>query len=190
MKEIEISMGSGKSMEIGRIESFIKKHPIYQFGIVPVSEIPFSQKVRDICRNECKRYGTSWSCPPAVGTVEECRKRCQSYRCALIFSTVADASNAYDFDSMLQTQETHEDITQKLVDRIVKDGNNVLALSSNSCSLCRECTYPDGQCRFPHHMHPCIESYGIVVAPLLEKLDMDYSIDEKNVLWFSILFIS
>lgn len=190
MENIDLSLKKENPMEVGRIESFLKKYPIYQFAIVPVSEIPFSEKVRDICKHECERYGTSWSCPPAVGTVEECKKRCMNYKFALIFSTVAETDEAYDLGSVLKTQTGHEDITLKLADRIAKDGNNVFALSSNSCSLCRECTYPDGKCRFPHHMHPCIESYGIVVVPLLEKLEMDYSIGEKLVLWFSILFIS
>lgn len=180
----------GKPMEVGRIESFLTKYPIYQYNIVHVDEIPFSKKVRDICREECPRYRTSWSCPPAVGTVEDCKERCMGYNCALIFSTVAEASDAYDFDSVLKTQSEHEEITLRISDQIQKDGNNVLTLSSNSCAICRECTYPGGLCRFPHHMHPCIESYGIVLAPLLEKLEMDYSIGEKQVLWFSILFIS
>lgn len=189
MKELGLTM-EGKPMEIDRIESFVAKHPIYQYSIVPVSEIPFSENVREICKNECNRYGKSWSCPPAVGTVEECRERCMQYKLALVFSTVAETGDAYDFDSVLHTNAEHEDITLRIVDRIEKDGNQVLALSSNSCALCHDCNYPNGMCRFPHHMHPCIESYGIVVAPLLEKLGMDYAISEKQVLWFSILFIS
>ena len=110
MKELGLTM-EGKPMEIDRIESFVAKHPIYQYSIVPVSEIPFSENVREICKNECNRYGKSWSCPPAVGTVEECRERCMQYKLALVFSTVAETGDAYDFDSVLHTNAEHEDIT-------------------------------------------------------------------------------
>lgn len=189
MNEHGLTM-EGKTMEIDRIESFLAKHPIYQYSIIPVSEVPFSEKVREICKNECERFGTSWSCPPAVGTVDECRERCMKYKLALVFSTVAETGDVYDFASVLHTNAEHEDITLSIADRIEKDGNQVLTLSTNSCSLCHDCTYPDGTCRFPYHMHPCIESYGILVLPLLEKQGMDYTIGEKQVLWFSILFIS
>ena len=57
------------------IEEYITQFPIYQYAFVKPEDIEFNDRVRQICKKECSRYGASWSCPPAVGAVEECRKR-------------------------------------------------------------------------------------------------------------------
>ncbi len=43
-------------------------------------------RVRHICRQECERYGTTWACPPAVGTLKACEDRIHSYGRAVFFS--------------------------------------------------------------------------------------------------------
>ena len=48
------------------IESFITQFPIYQYQFLTPDEIEYNDRVRMICKKECPRYGTSWSCPPAV----------------------------------------------------------------------------------------------------------------------------
>ena len=57
-----------------RIEEVLSGFPICEYAFLRPEELPFSEKVRYICRTECPRYGKSWACPPAVGTVEACRK--------------------------------------------------------------------------------------------------------------------
>ena len=43
------------------------------WGIFSVSALKFLPEVRDACASDrCGRYGKSWSCPPACGTLEEC----------------------------------------------------------------------------------------------------------------------
>ena len=58
----------------GKIEVKLSAYPVCEYAFVSPKELPFREEVRYICRTECPRYGTSWSCPPAVGTVEECRQ--------------------------------------------------------------------------------------------------------------------
>ena len=58
-----------------RIEERIVDFPIAQYAFIELDDIPFSEKVRYICKSECSQYGKSWACPPAVGTVEECSGR-------------------------------------------------------------------------------------------------------------------
>ncbi|MGN0492698.1 MAG: DUF2284 domain-containing protein [Acutalibacteraceae bacterium] len=49
---------------------------ITSFGYIKTSEIVFSEEVRHICEgNQCRNYGKTWACPPAVGTFEECRSK-------------------------------------------------------------------------------------------------------------------
>lgn len=177
-------------MNYEKIEDLIAEYPLYQYAIIPTDRVPFSEKVRTICSAECERYGRSWSCPPAVGTVEFCEKKCNSYGQVLVFSTVAEAVETYDFASRLATKKEHEQITCQIEMAMKTLGYDVLTLSSDSCAICDSCAYPSESCRHKEQMHPCIESYGIVVTPLLEELQFDYYLSENLILWFSMIFFS
>ena len=73
-------------MNFQSIENYITQFPIYQYTFLSIDDIEFNDKVRTICKRECPRYGKSWSCPPAVGTVDKCRERCQPvHTCPFIF---------------------------------------------------------------------------------------------------------
>lgn len=172
-----------------QIEEILKDYPIYQYGFLNTDEIELKDEVRTICEQECERYGTSWSCPPAVGTVAECRDRCRRFDRAVLFSTVAEVTDSSNMDEMLKSHKEHERIVHE-VKAILAENEEVLALSSDSCTLCTSCTYPENECKFPDKMLPCIESYGILVTSAAEKLEMDFYFDEHNILWFALIFIS
>ena len=53
--------------------------PLYIYAYLDPKSLVYSEQIRWICENECPMYGTSWACPPAVGTVSECRDRCLKY---------------------------------------------------------------------------------------------------------------
>lgn len=177
-------------MNYDKIEDLIAEFPLYQYAILPTENVTFSERVRTICTSECERYGKSWSCPPAVGSVGACKEKCNSYGQVLVFSTVAEAVEAYDFASRLATKKEHEQITCQIEAAMKKQGYHVLTLSSDSCAICDSCAYPSESCRHVDQMHPCIESYGIVVTPLLEELQFDYYLSENIILWFSMIFFS
>lgn len=177
-------------MKHQEIEGLLTQYPLYQYAIISSEQVPFSDKVRTICETECERYGQSWSCPPAVGTVEECREKCASYDHVLLFSTVAEVADTYDFASRLATRKEHEEITGQIETLIKGLKGHTLTLSSDSCSICDSCAYPAEKCRHKDQMRPCIESYGIVLMPLLEQLEFDYSLSENLILWFSMIFFS
>lgn len=176
-------------MTYEQIEQFITRFPIYQYTLIPTAEIEFSDKVRTICKKECPRYGSSWSCPPAAGSLEKCKRRCQEYANALVFSSAADVPNYADMEQLLKTKHEHEHITRK-IERFLRDnGVSFYTLSTDSCSYCEKCSYPKKSCIHPEIMHPCIESHGIIITNTLEHYQMDYFLGENMVLWFSIIFI-
>ena len=76
-----------------RFEEFISQYPIYEYRLVDTAEIEVRERVRIICKQECERYGTTWACPPAVGSLEECGKRIHSYPNGILFSSVAEVSD-------------------------------------------------------------------------------------------------
>lgn len=176
------------------IERILQEQPVYQYAFVKTDDLLFTERVREICRTECPRYGLSWSCPPAVGTVEHCREVCGRWQDVLFFSTVAEVSDVLNMEETLATRAEHERVTVEIERGLRDAGFSVYTLSSDSCAICETgpdapgCAYPDGPCRHPVAMHPCIESHGIVVADLVEKCEMDYYLGERILLWFSLVF--
>jgi len=174
-------------MDFGRIESALSELPILQYEFFNPDTLEFSERVRKICLTECPMYGTSWSCPPGVGSVEECRERCLAYPGALLLTTAAEVSDIADMEETLATRRDHEDITAQVRDLLEGEGADSFVLSSESCARCKKCTYPHAPCCRPREMFPCIESHGIVVTALSEKFGIDF-IAGNTVIWFSILF--
>lgn len=66
-------------MNIEKFEEFISQYPIFEYRLLDTEEIGIEERVRTICRQECERYDSTWACPPAVGTLEECEKKIKSF---------------------------------------------------------------------------------------------------------------
>ena len=66
-------------------------------------------------------------------------------------------------------------------------GAEVYGLSTESCAICAHCAWPDGPCRHPDRMFPCVESHGIVVTALAERHGIEYQYGGNVVTWFSLL---
>lgn len=177
-------------MNFKPIEEYITQFPIYQYAFLSADEIEFNDKVRTICKKECPRYGKSWSCPPAVGSVDRCRQKCSQYSHALLFSSVAEVPDYSDFQALLETKRDHEEITRHIENYLKKEAWNCYTLSTDSCSICDKCTYPKKSCAHPDLMHPCIESHGILLTKNIEENQMDYYLGDRMVLWFSLIFLN
>ena len=169
------------------IEQYITRFPIYQYEMINSSEIEFDAKVRNFCKKECSRYGTSWSCPPAIFNIDKCKAKCLRFSKALIFSSIADVAD--DKKAITEARRRHGQ-TVKQITKFFKV-NNVpcYVLSTDECLLCDKCTYPKRQCIHPEAMIPCIESHGIVLLNTMEKLQMDYLMEEGTKIWFGIIFL-
>ena len=170
------------------LEQEIMQYPIMQFAYLRTEQITFLDRVREICRTECPRYGTSWSCPPAVGTVEECERRCSQFPDVFVFSTIAEVNDITNMEETLKTRETHEDITRQVTEIFREHFGDTITLSTESCDICTRCAYPQAPCRHPEKMFPCVESYGILVTDLAELGEMEFQNGSNVVTWFSVIF--
>ena len=168
------------------LEQQLVNLPLYQYAFMKSEELTFTERVRHICQTECGRYGTTWACPPAVGTVEECRAKCLSYPELLMISTVTEVSDISDMEETLATRAEHEQITFEVVELVKAQGCDVRVLSTESCAMCETCTYPHGPCRHPDRMFPCVESQGILVTALCEKYGMEF-FNGNIVTWVSLI---
>ena len=169
-----------------KLEQKLQELPLYQYGFMKTEELTFTDRVRYICKTECDRYATTWACPPAVGTVEECQAKCLVYPNLLMISTVTEVSDIANIEEGLATRPEHEAITYEVAEELKQQGCEVRVLSTESCAICDKCTYPDGPCRHPDKMFPCVESQGILVTDLFEKYAIEF-FDGNIVTWVSLI---
>ena len=97
-----------------KFEEFISQYPIFEYRILDTKDITIQERVRTICQEECERYDSTWACPPAVGTLQECEKKIKSYPQAVFFSSVAEVSDIMNMEEMLSTRRAHEDLTTEV----------------------------------------------------------------------------
>ena len=175
-------------MNMEALEQQLSELPLYIYFFMNPAELEFSDRVRWICEHECAQYGKSWACPPGVGTVDACQKHCLSYDKCLVISTVTEVADIADIEATLATRADHEHITDQAADILRQLGAEPFVLSTESCAICPRCAILDGQpCRFPEKMHPCVESQGINVIPVLEANGLEFQYGQNVVTWISML---
>lgn len=175
-------------MDRERAESLLSELPLYQYEFFTPKELTFTDRIRTVCEQECPMYGKSWACPPAVGTVEECRARCLAFDNVLLVTSVAEVEDTANLDETLATRGPHEELTRRAKQVLLDCGAaEAMALSTEACAHCEKCTYPGEPCRRPDKMFPCVESHGITVTDLAEKYGMDF-FNAGMVIWFSLIF--
>ena len=171
------------------LEQQLSQLPLYVYNHIDPAALEFSDRVRWICQHECPMYGKTWACPPAVGTVEECRAKCGAYSKCLMISTITEVADIADIEETLSTRPGHEQVTNQVRDLFREQGIEPYVLSTEACTLCGRCAYLDGQpCRHPEKMHPCVESHGINLLGILADQGLEFQYGENVVTWFSLLF--
>ena len=173
------------------LESQLAEYPLFAYGFVDPKTLDFTQRVRYICQTECPMYGKSWACPPAVGSVEECKAKCMNFTDCLMVATITEVSDIANLEETLATRGDHEALTNEIAALLRQQGIAPYILSTESCAECERCAYLDGQpCRFPERMHPCVESHGINVVPAMEQLGIPFISGENLVTWVSLLLFA
>ena len=169
------------------LEERLAELPLYAYAFITTDELVFANRVRYICEHECPMYATTWACPPAVGTLEACRERVLSFREGLMIATVTEVSDIANIKETLDTRTPHEQITREALALVKRQASETLTLSTEACTYCKCCSYPDASCRHPDRMFPCVESHGILVTDLAEKHGIDYLAGSNLVTWFSLI---
>ncbi|MBQ3592490.1 MAG: DUF2284 domain-containing protein, partial [Clostridia bacterium] len=149
--------------------------PLYIYDFIDPKALEFSDRIRWICEHECPMYGKSWACPPGVGTVPECQKKCLSFENCLLISSIVEVEDIANIDETLATRPEHEKLTNEVRDIMRELGVDPYILSTEACTICEQCAILEGKpCRFPEKMHPCVESHGINVVPILEERGLEF----------------
>lgn len=173
-----------------RIKTIADETGFSESGYVAVSNLKFYDEIRRICEeNTCRNYATSWACPPAIGTIDECRARVSRFDRMLLISRAYKIEDSFDFEGMAEAGKDFK----RLVDRFQKNIENVLSgyllLSNEGCFRCAKCTYPDAPCRFENRLHHSIEGYGFIVSELAREANIRYNNGPNTVTYFgAVLF--
>jgi predicted metal-binding protein len=101
--------------------------------IVPQKDIIVSRWVRFHCEFGCKNYGKNGSCPPAVPSIEECRKMIYEYENAIIFHfSIYSEDKEEHLKRLLRLYELEREI-------FLAGYYKVFLLQYSSCILCNDC---------------------------------------------------
>ena len=176
-------------LNISALEEQLAQLPLYTYHFFKPNELEFTERIRWICQHECPMYGKSWACPPGVGEVSQCKARCMQFENCLMISPITEVRDIADLAETLATRPEHEAITNQVRDLMRQQGVDPYILSTEACAECDRCAILDGEpCRMPERMHPCVESHGINVLPIIDELGLTFQYGENVVTWFSLLF--
>jgi predicted metal-binding protein len=91
-------------MDKALLEQQLAELPLYAYFYIDPKNLDFSERIRYICQHECPMYGKSWACPPGVGEVFQCEKKCKSYENCLLIGTITEVDDVADIDACLETR--------------------------------------------------------------------------------------
>ena len=161
---------------------------VHEYGELPVAALVFSPELLNACKtNACGYYNTSWTCPPASGTMEEQRDKILSYKNAFIFTTKHDLEDSFDYEGMTKGKELHTVLTLEIRNRL---GNTFTVYGAGSCPICSNgagqyhCAFPE-PCPFPEKKIGSIEAAGINVTELSKAAGVKYNNGPNTVTYFS-----
>ena len=178
-------------MNIALLEQQLAQLPLYGYFFIDPAQLEFSDRIRWICEHECPMYGKTWACPPGVGSVAACREKCTKHQSCLMIATVTEVADISDIEETLATRPEHEKITNQVRDLMRQQGVWPYVLSTEACAICERCAILDGlPCRLPGKMHPCVESHGINLIPVMEQCGLDFQYGSNIVTWISLLFFT
>ena len=167
------------------LEKIMADAGVFEYGAVNTAQVRFLPEVRAMCEvNTCQKYGTTWACPPAVGTVEECRDRVRQFEKLVVFSVKYGLEDSFDYEGMVAGGSQFQK-TCRAVDRGLRAlGAPCLVLGNEGCDRCKKCTYPNAPCRFPEVADCSLEGFGILVSEVARQAGVAYNNGPNTVTYF------
>ena len=164
----------------------------YKATVIPVELVETNAAFRDLCAsNACGNYGRNWMCPPDAGEIHELMARLRTYTFMLVYQTVTELEDSYDFEGMMDAGVAHNRLMVELRRGI--DGlalPRVLHLGAGGCRMCEVCAKRTGEpCRHPDLAVASLETYGVNVSRLAPAAGMKYINGRDTVTYFgAVLF--
>ncbi len=173
----------------GRVSALVQREifraGFQDSGVTQTGALRFYREVRETCEgNRCRGYDRSWACPPAVGSLEECRARVLGYEKLQLFSKAYPLGDSMDFSAAGKAMGDFKECARALGKRLRPRLEKLLILSNEGCGRCERCTWPEAPCRFPDELQPSIEGFGFVVSELAKQAGIPYMNGKNTVTFF------
>lgn len=139
------------------------------------------EDVRSMCAaDKCGAYNKNWTCPPAVGTLEECQRKMRSYENGILLQSIGHMTKTIDSKCYRETERRHMQHFYAFAEDIRKTYPNALCLGAGGCRVCKQCAYPE-PCRFPEKARSSMEGYGLFVTQVCMDCGLPYYYGEKTI---------
>lgn len=176
---------------LSKIEKIAIKCNLFEYGYVQIENLKYYPEIRKICEgNSCRNYATSWACPPAIGTIAECKKRIDQYHKMFLFTRKYELEDSFDFENMVAGLKNFKQTVDILQQKVNDFLSTYLLLSNEGCGRCTECTYPNAPCRFPQLLHHSLEGYGFIIKDLADEAGIHYNNGPNTVTYFGALLFN
>ena len=165
----------------------------YKANVINACEIVLDRVFRDMCeKNACGMYGRCHTCPPDAGNIDSLMSEVRGYGSALVFQTVTELEDSFDFEGMIEAKKRTYPIAQKLRDVFRECGvERVLHLGAGGCGVCESCSRRTNEpCRYPERAMPSLEAYGVNVSRLADAAGMRYINGQDTVTYFGAVLFS
>lgn len=165
-------------------------HKADNAAIVDVSDIRFRAEFRKLCEaNSCGNYNKCWMCPPDVGELDDLVNQVKMWSSGLIFQTIGQLKNSYDFRGMMAAAEVHGQVTMALAKDLKSVLGRFMVLGAGVCPVCLKCAKRENQpCRFPEAAIGSLEAHGIAVSELAALGSLKYINGKNTVTYFGAVF--
>ena len=159
-------------------------------GSLEMSSLVFREEVRGMCAaDKCRSYGRSWSCPPAVGSLESISARAAGFGRGIIVQTTGSMSNEFDYASIQDTGARHKRNFDTLVRQVRMLFPGCLPMGAGACTVCAKYSYPDRPCRHPKKMFPSMEAYGLLISEVCSSSGLGYNYGPLTLTFTSCILI-
>lgn len=164
----------------------------FKAGIVNAADIKTDAYFRKMCEaNMCGNYGRSYTCPPDIGPIDELMAKVKTFDKVLVYQSVGELEDSYDFEGMMEVAERHNKLVQMLWDLTDEMGRtDALHLGAGGCRVCSVCGKKTGEpCRNPKRAMGSLEAYGINCSDLAAQAGMKYINGQNTVTYFGAVFL-
>ena len=165
----------------------------YKANVISTKDVVLDRAFRAMCEsNACGVYGKCYMCPPDVGDIDELMAQVGNYDYALVYQTVTELEDSFDFEGMIEAKKKTYPLAQNLR-KVFTDINvsKVLHLGAGGCGVCKTCAKRTSEpCRFPEAAMPSLEAYGVNVSELAKASGMKYINGQDTVTYFGAVLFS
>ena len=165
----------------------------YRANVVSMADAVLDPVFRDMCKsNACGNYGRNWMCPPDAGDIDELMAQARGFESILVYQTVGQLEDSYDFEGMMEAAAKHNAMSLELRELFQQTGfSEMLQLGAGGCHVCKKCAKLTNEpCRYPDKAMASLETYGFNVSELARLAGMKYINGSDTVTYFGALLFN